>query len=220
MHTVGSITRCSFGSRRWPFTYHSSLPAVESQVLPRARSNLTCPSFIHPRFHPQLPTQWTVPTTVCCQSSEQTSEPKQRRWTSQCGSVYQLKDKAAFTCMWNECQSHSVIYIFMFLFVWCEIEPNVDKMTLLPFYPAATTAPNTKSCRTLITQWINHQDDWVNISGDDNSDVYLWLCFKSLATTGEVLVTPAEKCIIVFTSRCFWGLVRVAHCAARGNQNS
>lgn len=101
-------TRCNSGSSRWPFAYHSCLS-------PRRRSNLTCPSVLHPPFRPRLPTQWTVPTSACCQSTHAATRhknTKQRGWTFASAPT---GDKAAFTCM--GCVSVALVHLDFHAFV-------------------------------------------------------------------------------------------------------
>lgn len=121
-------TRCSFGSSRWPFTYHSSLS-------PRRRSNLTCPSFLHPPFRPRLPTQWTVPTTACCQSTHTHTRHKNTKQREQTFSRRaDSRDKAALR-LHGMCVSRTRSPIFS---CFCEeARADVDKTTALAASPMA-----------------------------------------------------------------------------------
>lgn len=122
MHTAGSthVAVLAAVSGLSP-TIPLSLSLCSRELL-RARSNLTCPSFLHPLYHPQLPTQWTVPTIICCQSKEHTANVKQRRWTAQHGCVYRLRDKATLTCM--ECVSIRVFISTLLCFCSFAVTPT------------------------------------------------------------------------------------------------
>lgn len=82
-------------------------------LSPRRSSNLTCPSFLHPPFRPRLPTQWTVPTTGCCQCTHTWHKNTKQRGRAFVGaSTQQIRLSSP---AWNVCQLHSFTYIVMLL---------------------------------------------------------------------------------------------------------
>lgn len=82
-------------------------------LSPRRSSNLTCPSFLYPPFRPRLPTQWTVPTTACCQCTHtRRKNTKQRGQTFAGASTQEIRLPSP---AWDVCQPHSFTYIFMLL---------------------------------------------------------------------------------------------------------
>lgn len=126
-----------------PVAFH--LPFLS--LSPRRRSNLTCPSFLHPPFRPRLPTQWTVPTTACCQSTHthtrhQNTKQRGRTFSRRADS----RDKAALR-LHGMCVSRTRSPIFS---RFCEeARADVDKTTA----PSkATAAPK----RGVTQQPANH----------------------------------------------------------------
>lgn len=103
-----------FKSGRRPFKCRlddiDNAPIGPSTRFERARSNwpglpslILFSTFNYTHKHTHAHTQWTVPTTFCCQSTKQTAENK-RRWAAR-PSVYRVRNEAISTCMERNCVS-------------------------------------------------------------------------------------------------------------------
>lgn len=102
-------TRCSFGSSRWPFTYHSSsLPAAQLQPdLPLLPPSTVPPSASH-----------TVDSTnnrLLSMHTHTHEAQKHQRKRADCCRRIDSRDKAAFACM--GCVSSGLIHLYFHAFV-------------------------------------------------------------------------------------------------------
>lgn len=123
---VHSVNTLQFWQQPCPFTDRCCLPAAE---LLQARSNLTSPL-----LPPQLHTQWTLPTMLCCQNTGQ----KANKWNKgdwlHNTHVYQLKHEANLTgaeqCdgqrFYFTCRDFSSVSPSSFLWAWRVKESNCD----------------------------------------------------------------------------------------------
>lgn len=80
----------------------------------RRSSNLTCPSSLYSPFRPMLPTQWTVPTTACCQCTHTQTRHKNTKHRGRTFTAHPLKIRLTSPAR-DVCQVHSFTYIFSLL---------------------------------------------------------------------------------------------------------